>query len=730
MKKFLPIFFLLFVAFVTHYGWFLSSNNFFAGDWYLWNKIALKDFASSLWGTWFPFFDIGYPNIQIFSMPWRLIWALFSWINFDFNLIVKITFLFPITILSVLSPYFLLKKYLKLDELSSVIVSVWWSLIPYQLVKESGHLQIALMNVLLPLYFLFFISSIQSIAKTLLLALFSIILVSIEPRIFLLFIFIIFIKYFFQLLFSRSFRKLFIRQYFLNIFFFFIILGLLFSYTIFPMFYLITNINNTTSRLIFGSNLTGILSAITLTPWHWQYDHISFKFIPAIIPIIFYIPAIIAISSCLFIKNRLPQNEKYNIYYFTLLSLIGLLLSKSINPPFTSLYEFLYKKVPGFQFFRETTKLYLITMFGYFGLISYSIKYSYDKVIKYIIIGLLSLYILVVGIFTVNNSFSAMWSSKKIPVYYQSLNNLIKESGNIFCVPFCSKWINFNIVNQKINYLSFENYFSSEKNESFFDLANLKYIVLFKKYNSNEDEYNETFNKMNGKSLIKNYIKKININSWQLIEENNNYFFFTRKKNHGLVYRCNPTDKSKCDDLSYSIISPVEVRMHLYNTSELVLINFAQSYDFNWKIRVGEFDWFKVLTEKNYFIPNKYHYKNDAQLNSFLIDPAVVCSPRNPEPSLGTFLQSLHDKYLFISKFAPKAFWLRGKQYECKKNPDGSYDINLTLYFSPQSYFYLGLTISGLTLFGCLSYLVVYFVRSRKTKHPKHPKPLPQASTS
>jgi hypothetical protein len=50
----------------------------------------------------------------------------------------------------------------------------------------------------------------------------------------------------------------------------------------------------------------------------------------------------------------------------------------------------------------------------------------------------------------------------------------------------------------------------------------------------------------------------------------------------------------------------------------------------------------------------------------------------------------------------------------CKKNPDGSYDINLTLYFKPQSYFYLGLIISGTTLIGCLGYLLYAWWVGRK----------------
>ena len=33
-----------------------------------------------------------------------------------------------------------------------------------------------------------------------------------------------------------------------------------------------------------------------------------------------------------------------------------------------------------------------------------------------------------------------------------------------------------------------------------------------------------------------------------------------------------------------------------------------------------------------------------------------------------------------------------------KENPDGSIEVNLTLYFKPQLYFYVGLWVSGVTL--------------------------------
>ncbi len=46
-----------------------------------------------------------------------------------------------------------------------------------------------------------------------------------------------------------------------------------------------------------------------------------------------------------------------------------------------------------------------------------------------------------------------------------------------------------------------------------------------------------------------------------------------------------------------------------------------------------------------------------------------------------------------------------------KENADGSIDVELTLYFKPQLYFYLGVVISSLTFIVCLIYLLWFFLR-------------------
>lgn len=54
-----------------------------------------------------------------------------------------------------------------------------------------------------------------------------------------------------------------------------------------------------------------------------------------------------------------------------------------------------------------------------------------------------------------------------------------------------------------------------------------------------------------------------------------------------------------------------------------------------------------------------------------------------------------------------------------KENPDGSIDVRMTLYFKPQSYFYLGLIISGSTILLLLGYLGYDVVRNRRRRNSK-----------
>ncbi|QQS61185.1 MAG: hypothetical protein IPN70_04855 [Candidatus Moraniibacteriota bacterium] len=125
----------------------------------------------------------------------------------------------------------------------------------------------------------------------------------------------------------------------------------------------------------------------------------------------------------------------------------------------------------------------------------------------------------------------------------------------------------------------------------------------------------------------------------------------------------------------FQFISPSQ-----YNIKNITLaenletyLNFSESYHPDWKIRVGDFSWWDSLWDKQYFLSDEYHIKNDAGLNSFILPEEVLKSEKS-----------------------------------------------LTLFFRPQAHLYLGLIFSSSLFFICIGYLL--WVSFRFLKLRKKPK--------
>jgi hypothetical protein len=165
-----------------------------------------------------------------------------------------------------------------------------------------------------------------------------------------------------------------------------------------------------------------------------------------------------------------------------------------------------------------------------------------------------------------------------------------------------------------------------------------------------------------------------------LIYENENYkphIYFTPKKetiNSNISY----------ENVHFQSISPTKYEVTIRSLSKSIYLNFSESFHPDWNIHVGQFNWLHSLKDSEYFISDKYHFKNDAELNSFILDPK------------------------YIKQTFPK---------DIQINKDGSIDAKLTLYFRPQSYIYLGLIIGGIVLLSsviCLFYLFIYVQKRKK----------------
>jgi hypothetical protein len=115
------------------------------------------------------------------------------------------------------------------------------------------------------------------------------------------------------------------------------------------------------------------------------------------------------------------------------------------------------------------------------------------------------------------------------------------------------------------------------------------------------------------------------------------------------------------------------------SAKEDFLFNFLETYHSGWKLYPsrGNYKWFSNLFKQSI---NVEHFQANNYSNAWYID-----------------VNELKDKGLV------------------KQNLDGTYDIEMIIEFWPQRLFYLGSVISGITLLGCLIYLIRYR-RKNKTE--------------
>ncbi|OGZ67606.1 MAG: hypothetical protein A3D35_02450 [Candidatus Staskawiczbacteria bacterium RIFCSPHIGHO2_02_FULL_34_9] len=164
---------------------------------------------------------------------------------------------------------------------------------------------------------------------------------------------------------------------------------------------------------------------------------------------------------------------------------------------------------------------------------------------------------------------------------------------------------------------------------------------------------------------------------------------FTEIKDTDNEYRITSqpnTFLAKPKDIAYSKELPSKVSLHVSSASAPFFLAMSDSYHPDWKLIVNNkkdnfFDYWSPFAKVNK-VSDDEHFKLDNFLNGWYIDINDLCIDKNL----------------------------------CIKNSDGSYDINLTVEFWPQRYFYLGVIISCLILITCIIYLLWVFLKKKIKK--------------
>jgi hypothetical protein len=491
---------ILVIAALIHYRWFIPDSLFFHGDWRNWPDENVSRFIWGGYGTYIDDLGFGYQNIQIYLNAIFFLWGIIG----SYLAATKITLLLPITFLSVISPFILIKELTK-NEKISFVCALFFSFSTILLDLQLAHLFIALAFALVPLIIFSFIKLLerQSTKNFLIFALLYSFGILSELR-------IMYIATFILLLYTLFFFKknIFLKKKF-HWFLLVLTIGLLNFFWIVPTILNGTNaISEIADRGLFGNIYFNLSYSFAVFDKYWSGNEMI-PFVKQSIPALAWLTPLFAFSILLIFNKIADTKDKKNILFFISVSLLGILLTKQSAYPFPHLYSWLYKYFPGFNLFREASKFFLLILIGYLGLLAYFIKYlilenkRINKILKSLALIALSVLFLINTWPVFTGRIGWMFIEKKEPIEYKILNDFIKyqdESFRVLWIPRMSGWGYYNwnkpgISLAAVEQKEYKNFFEStldRKNYAgyFFkvfektfgdqlaDISNVKYFVI------------------------------------------------------------------------------------------------------------------------------------------------------------------------------------------------------------------------------------------------------------
>jgi len=700
-KTLLSISFLLALAVVIYHRW-ISFNVFANGDYTYYFSATIRNL--SIGYSWYSLTDVGSVNFTLWRMILTFSQSVFANYNYALNISEKFTVFWPTIIFANIISFVLLRKILK-SNIGSIVGTIIFNYNTYYLVSNQAfYLYSSAVWVLLAL--LLFVNGLEKTKRYfyVLSTLSLLVAASYDFRVAYIGIFVLFFYLAYYVFFIKKFN---FTLRFLKFIFFplgtFFLFGLLNVYWVLPMFKLGSLTSNAVlDRGLFGNEFLNILYAITLFHPFWTGVKPAWFTVEPIMTYFWLIPIFA------FLGMWLNRKDK-NILFFGILAMLGIFLTKQVAHPFSSIYPWLYSHLPGFNAFREASKFYFIIALSYAVLIgalvsSVFTNFKHTKIyLKYCFVFFVAMLFLwnIKPILT--GEINGIYTAKTIPSDYLTIKEFVLKDNDYYrtlWIPSSSTYSIYTVSHPKMSMASAHSEYSywndyiskfplykysegelmvKALNLSFsdnvLDESSIKYIFVPLQDKTNDEDFFIFYGQsrqyyINQLDKLHN-LKKINAGVKDVaVYENKNY------RPH--VYITNNLEtiskKIPYKNVDFKFVNPTQYQINIENIKEPFYLNFSEGYDNGWKVRVGLFNWIDAITKNNYFVSDKYHFENDANLNSFYINPEQICKIQN-----------------------------------CKVNKDGTYNVSLTLYFLPQSHMYLGIIISGFMLFVIFSYLIFIF---------------------
>jgi hypothetical protein len=713
---------LIFFSLVIYHTWFFTLGIIKTGDWGYFYKETMVTLNIHWFSLWLG--DIyGRVLIDVGQAPvYALYGYLSKFLNFDFVINQRLLYLYPIALFTPLFSYFFLRS-LKFNSIASFIGALIYSFNTYFLVLQTGHMTLMGAFCFAPLVIAIYIKTLNTLSFPR--ALITGILLSVEfayePRATYIIVgILLFYAIYFLFFIQRKLIKENIFRMGIIAFLPVLTLGFLNVYWILGLLHVQSNgVGDILGRPLFGDEFYNILYSFTLFHPFWTGQEIA-VFRPQPIPFYFWIIPILAILG-LYLNRRNKQ-----VLFFGLVSILGIFFSKQIAHPFEGIYPWFYIHFPGFNAFREASKFYFLVDLGYSVLIAAFVNLLWENRSKtklYMYSKYLMTF-LIAGIFLLNTKplvtgeYKTLFVTRKINNDYLIVKNFIKNQNEYFrslWIPASSHFSYYSDSHPLSDLSIFQIVDKPDKKElkleeklkpgeiqirllnksyanHLLNVLSVKYIFIPLREPVNDDDpfffkskernyYEDQLNKIL-------FLHKIDIGTKELVVYENygyrQHIYITN--NQESIYSTGSGQVSKDQEyktIDYKFINPTQYKFTVKNVVGSFYLNFSEAFHPDWRIRIGDFNWWDVLFSKNYFIDNKNHLRNDALLNSYILNPKSICPPRGLV-----------------------AVGAKRRDNGCTKNMDGSYDIEGTLYFAPQSYLYLGLIVSGSTLVLVVGYLI------------------------
>ncbi len=645
------------------------------------------------------------------------------WLFDSYNIAVRFTVLFPILLLQIFWTTLFLKEIFKEKKIDySIFIWVLYFIFnTYFLYTSLSHLYILFGISLFPLLLYLYIKLLKSNSNRNLILFCLVYTISCiyELRITIISTFLLLL---FSLVYLKEFKSILKNYKLIGLLFWIILLLNLFWLVLIFWWSFSSESEEFLTRWVFWNNMTNLYYSILAYKPYWDIwgNSSDFHLQPVPICVFFYLIIIII--------NFIIRRDKLTILSLFLVIFWAFLL-KQDNTPFVWSYKFLYNNFPLFNIFREWSKFSIISVLWYtlwFTIYIRNIWVFKNEFLKkgcYIFCVAIILYP-ALPMFTQNVKYT--YKPKIMHEDYIKLNKTIVDDNDYYktlSVPLASKLTLYSFKNPSINFISndlrsilwvtksswegtftwmTQEFFEKKEFHNLLDIAWIKYILLPFEDKINKDSafpfYWERTEYINILEKNLGFLKHEKI--WRIdIFTNNDYFspvFLSSNIVKNLSFTDNTFKNLKIEDFFNNVWYKFTVK----NLNFDQYINLSQKTDNGWKLYLK---YNNVLD--NY---NKKPLLNKVEtlsfLNSWIISKDNIVSYVNNN-------YSLELKNLWYPKNLDN--WKIDYKYYVQ-NPDWSINVELTLYYSPQSKLFLWLIISFTTFLLLVSYLAYDTIKNRK----------------